>query len=278
MNNKKALQKYIRHDILPTLRQEEKTVDLPSFLDSTEHWAVEEGERLRQLAIALEEEDENLSLPDMWDKLSSIYEEASRRDGENPLIYHSKAITALHTIQAAWMNENYHKLIPQLKKEALHAIQQAVSLEEDNANFYYTWGLILDFTKSESEATLQKFREALEKDPEFHMARLYLGDLLFHNGQWEAALAELERVGRKPLLEDWPLWRSVLLEELTYICYQKLDRERLAAETFGRLVHLYKNHEFDQTDEPIRLLDFLEETRQMERLEELIEVLEGDRE
>jgi hypothetical protein len=59
-------------------------------------------------------------------------------------------------------------------------------------------------------------RRALELDPDFIEARIYLGNLLYDRGETEAALHQLQRTTPEDHFDELGIWRVIELRKLAY--------------------------------------------------------------
>lgn len=238
-------------------------LDLDTFLVATEGCYATEGEQLRQLGIALQDEGfPNLNRSEHWALLAQTYDHACALEPENYHHPHSKAISALNVLQLMQVEKDPSAAL--LKAEADLALQRAAQLEHNDPHIFYTWGLLCYFT-GETKA-LQRFQQALDLDPHYYMARLYKGHLLFDRQHWDQALEAFRQVDHKRLIMEWPIWRGVLLAELIAVCWLKLEQEAAFEEALTGFVHLFQRFDPEELEAPSYIRQALVEARSLDTL------------
>jgi tetratricopeptide (TPR) repeat protein len=66
------------------------------------------------------------------------------------------------------------------------------------------------------DAAIATLRRALQLDPEYVEARIYLGNVLYDRGEYEAALYHLDRTSPDDHWDELGIWRIVELKKSTY--------------------------------------------------------------
>lgn len=257
-----AFEAYIQRAVLPAVLTG-KGLDLDTFLVATEGCYATEGEQLRQLGIALQDEGfPNLNRAEHWALLAQVYDHACALEPDNYHHPHSKAISALNVLQV--MQADKDPSVPLLRAEAELALKRAAHLEPQDPHIFYTWGLLYYFTGEDT--ALQRFQQSLDLDPGYYMSGLYKGHLLFDHQKWDEALEAFRHVDHTRLLQEWPIWRGVLLAELIAVCWLKLKQEAAFEEALTGYVHLYQSFDQDELEAPSYIRQALVEARSLDTL------------
>jgi Tfp pilus assembly protein PilF len=66
------------------------------------------------------------------------------------------------------------------------------------------------------DAAIHTLRRALQLDPDYSEARIYLGNLLYDRGEYEGALYHLDRTSPDDHWDELAIWRLVELKKSTY--------------------------------------------------------------
>jgi tetratricopeptide (TPR) repeat protein len=66
------------------------------------------------------------------------------------------------------------------------------------------------------EAAISTLRRALQLDPDYAEARIYLGNLLYDRGEYEGALYHLDRTSPDDHWDELGIWRLMELKKSTY--------------------------------------------------------------
>lgn len=78
-------------------------------------------------------------------------------------------------------------------------------------------------------------RRALELDPQYHEARIYLANALYDRGDSEPALYHLEKTAPEDHYDELGLWRTI---ELKKAAYRLSDDDRELSPWYGRLAEI----------------------------------------
>ena len=113
---------------------------------------------------------------------------------------------------------------------------------------------------------LQRFQQALDLDPNYYMARLYKGHLLFDHQRWDQALEAFRQVDQHRLMTEWPIWRGVLLAELIAVCWLKLKQEAAFEEALTAFIHLYQSFDPEELEAPSYIRQALIDARSLDML------------
>ncbi|MEO1448993.1 MAG: hypothetical protein AAFV07_05655 [Bacteroidota bacterium] len=262
MEDTSAFEAYIQGAVVPAVLAG-NGLDLDTFLVATEGCYASEGEQLRQLGIALQDEGfPNLNRSEHWALLAQVYDHACALEPDNYHHPHSKAISALNVLQM--MQAEQDPSVPLLRAEAELALKQAASLEQEDPHIFYTWGLLCYFTGEDK--ALQRFQQALDLDQGYYMARLYKGHLLFDNQRWDQALEAFRQVDQSRLLVEWPVWRGVLLAELIAVCWLKLGQEAAFEEALTAFIHMFQSFDPEELEAPSYIRQALIEARSLDML------------
>jgi tetratricopeptide (TPR) repeat protein len=210
-----------------------RDLDLLEYIRETDEVDSSPAERLRQLAIYL---DENAIGPDeeySWPLVRRIYERASEIDPGDALVLNSWGISAL---MAA-----HRQADPALRKELLveagDVQQRAWEIDPANADVAYARGLALyeDHSRGLDEA-LGWFRRAVSLKHDHAMAQMYIGHCRQDVEDWRGALQAYLDVDQGALAREWPQWRLYDLKMMIGSCYLKLHNRDAALEVFSRIL------------------------------------------
>jgi DNA-binding winged helix-turn-helix (wHTH) protein/tetratricopeptide (TPR) repeat protein len=117
-------------------------------------------------------------------------------------------------------------------EEALTQIEQAQQLDTNSLYLSTIRGVPLFYQKQFDRAVSQ-FNLVLEVEPGYNRARYYLALALFHSGQWEAGIAEFEKVFAAQPIQQ--------VTALLGFCYGVAGMHAKAREMLSRLDRIAKN-------------------------------------
>lgn len=131
----------------------------------------------------------------------------------------------------------------ELMDDAQRFLEVALQQTPDNAEAIAMLGYV-EHRRDDDVAAIATLRRALKIDPEHSEARIYLGNLLYDRGDFEAALYHLEHTEPDDHWDELGIWRLIELRKSTYRLGD--DDESLKAwdERLGEL-----GGEADPTDE-----------------------------
>jgi tetratricopeptide (TPR) repeat protein len=102
-----------------------------------------------------------------------------------------------------------------LMEEAKEYFETAVNQVPDNAEAVAMVGYT-EHRLGHDDAAIATLRRALQLDPEYVEARIYLGNVLYDRGEYEAALYHLDRTTPDDHWDELGIWRLVELKKSTY--------------------------------------------------------------
>ncbi|MGE0550334.1 MAG: tetratricopeptide repeat protein [Kofleriaceae bacterium] len=202
-------------------------LDIAAFLAATSSVSISASERIRRLAIVVEEDHLSGDVETDWRLLSDLYDAAGALAPDDPRVLHSRGIAAFElalTVEDEPIGQALFAL-------AESTFRELVRVEPESADGMYGLGRVAYDRDKDPSAALDWFAEAIKRPNHDCMAVLYTGHCLQDLKDWPRALAAYERVDRKELAENWPAWRSTKLREQTALCRLRVgDRARALAE------------------------------------------------
>jgi tetratricopeptide (TPR) repeat protein len=102
-----------------------------------------------------------------------------------------------------------------LMEEAKEYFDTAVQQVPDNAEAVAMVGYA-EHRLGRDDAAIATLRRALQLDPQYVEARIYLGNVLYDRGEYEAALYHLDRTGPDDHWDELGIWRLIELKKSTY--------------------------------------------------------------
>lgn len=204
-----ALRDWLREWTLDLLIEEIERLDLRRFLQESDRFPLIPEERLRQLAIACEDQAICESGPRHWGAVDRIYQMALRLAPDDPCVLASRGVSA-GSIAGFYKGE----FVARLRRDAQRYLREASELLPDEPGFAYSTGLAIYEDESGSvEEALTFFDRAIELDPEYGWARLYRAHCLHDLERWSEAVAAYSEVPKQQFAGP-PSWRmDVLLEQ-----------------------------------------------------------------
>lgn len=240
----------IRKEIVPKV---EKTgrLNVDTFLAQTEG-EIREAERLRLLAIELESlgvEIESQEIPGWsyvmhWSLVSGLYEEAIRREPDHLAHYDSFVVSAIGFVQLYASS-----LVDFITREVREIVEDQLASNRQNPHPNYVLGryaYALDLPES-----LTHFQNAIDKDPEHYMAKLFMGYVLFDQDNWQAARKVFLDIDGAILEKEWPSWREVRRQELVAAAYVREGELEKAQPYFDQMMEYYQQK---KSNNPPRIL------------------------
>lgn len=232
------LQAWLRNRAWTKLQVEQlEALDLTAYLRDTGHIDLVPTERLRQLAIALENQLLASDQPRGWLALERIYDFARALDPRDIVLETSRAITAE---TAAPQVDDRLDLRRRMILVGREAAARAIEVQPSRADAHYALGM-LDYSVHHGsiESALVSFERAIAADPNFGWARLYRAHCLHDLGRWAEAAQAYSEVAPS-FLTGRSAWRYDLLREQRAWCLlQAGEKERALAE-FLAILHRYE--------------------------------------
>jgi len=102
-----------------------------------------------------------------------------------------------------------------LMEEAKEYFDTAIQQVPDNAEAVAMVGYT-EHRLGHDDAAIATLRRVLQLDPEYVEARIYLGNVLYDRGEYEAALYHLDRTGPDDHWDELGIWRLIELKKSTY--------------------------------------------------------------
>jgi tetratricopeptide (TPR) repeat protein len=102
-----------------------------------------------------------------------------------------------------------------LMEEAKEYFDTAVQQVPDNAEAVAMVGYT-EHRLGRDDAAIATLRRVLQLDPGYVEARIYLGNVLYDRGEYEAALYHLDRTGPDDHWDELGIWRLIELKKSTY--------------------------------------------------------------
>jgi tetratricopeptide (TPR) repeat protein len=102
-----------------------------------------------------------------------------------------------------------------LMEEAKEYFDTAIQQVPDNAEAVAMVGYT-EHRLGQDDAAIATLRRVLQLDPEYVEARIYLGNVLYDRGEYEAALYHLDRTGPDDHWDELGIWRLIELKKSTY--------------------------------------------------------------
>jgi len=214
---------------------------LDQFLADTAHLPESKSERLRHFGIALG----GAWHVDRFD-LQKIFERSIAEDPDNEKAYCS-ALICIHSFLMGLGSDSFSE---QLKVAAYLEDLADAGLKRfpRSSQMHFLMGSIFyDYPTAEPSVSLYnmeaaaEFLIALDIEPGYQMARLYLSHCFQDAGQWRDAFSSYSSVDKKQLAAEFPeqRWRIFKLSEQICLCCammgEKEQAEMLLAEFFTEL-------------------------------------------
>ena len=205
-----------------------EALDLTTYLHNTSHINLSATERLRQLAIALEDHLSVSPQPRGWLALERIYAAGTALDPNDSDIEISRALSAEYCAACLSEPKSARRRIILTGREAAN---RAIALRPGNASAHYALGMLhYSFAEGSVEDALSYFERCVVLDPKFGWARLYRAHCLHDLGRWIDAAQAYSDVNPSFLVGP-RAWRYDLLREQRAWCLlQAGERERALAE------------------------------------------------
>ncbi|MFK8001907.1 MAG: tetratricopeptide repeat protein [Polyangiales bacterium] len=211
-----------------------RAMSLDAYLTATGHIELSPGERLRQLAIEIEQE---MAANSSWGELKRIYDLALRFDPEYARLHTSMGISCgVFAEHAEWDKKT--ALQERLTKEAEGYFRHARELDAKDAHVRHAHGYLLMCAGRQDEA-LALFDEAIALDPTHGWAHLYRAHCLHDLKRWPEAVAAYEAVPREAF--KGPVsWRMDLLVQQQAFCSLRAGDTTAARQGFETILTRYE--------------------------------------
>jgi len=232
---------------------------LNAFLEQTQGIKATPAQRLRWLAIALE----NVRFEQGWESLRAIYQAAGQADPTDPWVLHSWGLSASRWVEGKLRIRDVERL-EGLADEAERVLHAALELAPKDSRIAHSLGLLYynrPAPKEDPEAyhsrAIDWFTRALEWNPGDVLARLYLAHCFHDLKDWPRAIAEYENVDLDRLARQLPAWRAVKCREQLAHCHAYAGHTAEAVRLFSAFLDDAESWDKDQAEEYISDLDEL---------------------
>ena len=172
-------------------------IDYDSFLMETKDINLSNAEKLRQLAIAMEEYYFPNEETDKWKLLDVIYAKAIDSDPKNYTVHESRGISA-YALTEISDDLSFKKM---LLKEGEKSFSKSQELGNNGSRLYYSWGLL--YCMFDLHKALEKIKRAVEIAPDHNMANMYHGYINFDLEEWSVAIESFHKVKEENLRGHW---------------------------------------------------------------------------
>ncbi|WP_437597028.1 hypothetical protein WMF28_30985 [Sorangium sp. So ce590] len=213
------------------------TLDLTAYLRETTHINLPPAERLRKLAIALEDQLSAPEQPRGWLALERIFAAGVALDPDDAEIQVSRAITA--ELCASCIDNR-----PEARRRMIQvgraAAARAIELRPNDAAAHYALGMMeYSFEHGSMLSALASFETAVACDPSFGWARLYRAHCLHDLRRWPEAAQAYSEVDPSFLVGP-KTWRNDLLREQRAWCLLQAGHTEQALTEFLGILHRYE--------------------------------------
>lgn len=214
-----------------------EALDLTAYLRETAHIQLAPTERLRRLAIALEDQLNASEQPRGWLALERIYAAGSMLDPGDAEIDVSRAVTA--GLCASCVDNR-----PDVRRRMIlagrAAATRAIELRPNDAGAHYALGMLYySFQDGSIESALACFEAAIGADPNVGWARLYRAHCLHDLSRWSEAAQAYSDVDPAFLVGP-RAWRYDLLREQRAWCLLQAGQRGQALAEFLGILHRYE--------------------------------------
>jgi tetratricopeptide (TPR) repeat protein len=211
-----------------------EALDLTRYVRDTAHIELSASERLRQLAIALEDELSFAPQPRGWLALDRIYAAGRALDLDDADIEISRAISAESCAACLYDQQDARQRIILAGREAA---DRAIALRPEDALAHHALGMLhYSSAGGDIEHALSCFERAVALDSKLGWARLYRAHCLHDLGRWSEAAQAYSAVDPSFLVGP-KAWRYDLLREQRAWCLlQAGERESALAELLALLL------------------------------------------
>ncbi len=244
------------------------------FLKETQGIKLEASERLRQLAISVEDEY-SFETQKCWPILDSIYKRAAEENSKDDSIYESRGISA------AWLREccEDKALNKTLFEIAEAAYAKAFKLGSQRANLFYCWGNLYyqseHFFEADYKKAIEKFEAALKIEPLHSRSHMQLGYIYFDMKQWDKAIPAFEKVDEAKLRGHW---ERIKRHELIACAYIELGQKEHGLELLqSKVISEYELGRYHTIELDLNLAYPTEMIRTLKRIgmRDLVAKIEG---
>jgi tetratricopeptide (TPR) repeat protein len=212
-----------------------EALDLTAYLRDTAHIAIDAGERLRQLAIAVETRLATSAMPRGFLALERIYTEVRGMGAEQAET--SFAIGAHSCVELGC--DDVEGPVPRaILAKAEQAAHRAIAARDDDANAHYMLGSIL-YKRGDMTGALAAFTDATKREAKMGWAELFRAHCLHDLKRWEEAAAAYDVVDASAF--DGPTaWRWILSREQRAACLLMAGRRDEALSAFDAVLTQYE--------------------------------------
>ncbi|KIG16152.1 hypothetical protein DB30_04870 [Enhygromyxa salina] len=207
------------------------TLDLRAFIRECADPRYDPGDRLRRLAIHLDERGLTWRPRPLqqWEIFARIYAESERLGPDDPRLFHARALTA---VELGWHLEPNDRARPRLMKIATSAVLRGLELDDADADLHYLAGFVCYMdAPSDTARALSHFDRALELEPGDAWAGLYRAHCLHDLEQWTEAVAAYAAIEAADFGEG-KAWRRELAREQRGYCLWRSGDQGRACQVF----------------------------------------------
>jgi hypothetical protein len=232
---------------------------LSDYLEHTQHIDATPAQRLRWLAIALE----NDKLERGYSGLQTIYQAAAKADPTDWRILHSWGMSASNWASSSVITPDSGER-QAIAEEAGRVLHAALELSPKDSRIAHTLGLLYynhpaygeDPEKYECQA-IDWFTSAVEWDGGNVMAQLYLAHCFHDRQDWSRAITEYAKVDLDRLARDWPAWRAVKCREQLAHCLAFAGQDEEAVRHFTAFLDSAASWDGEEAEDRIVNVDEL---------------------
>lgn len=214
-----------------------ESINVKNFLYATSNIRLVSEERLRNLAIFLEEN----VCKEMrtWLAIDRIYCAATNINANDIRLHHSRALTA-HLFHEILDNSKNKKRIQEV---AFNAIDSALAIDETDVESLYLKGTLYYFSNEHSKnKALKCHDQALSIDPQHAWSLLYRAHCLHDLQNWHEAAEAYSKIKASFFCGN-QAWRyEIFLEQKAYCCF-KAGQKNKALREFSCLIDRWKKDE-----------------------------------
>jgi len=212
-------------------------INITDFLRCTQHFDLVPEERLRQLAIHIENKACSLPGESGWYSLKRIYDHALKLNKNDERIWFSMGIAACETAECQKKPESRKNIY----KAGEHAVLNAIDICPDRANAHYILGYLYYFL-DRKQAALYEFEKALScenRDKIHSWSQLYKAHCLHDMHKWDDALKAYNQVDLSEF-SGFNAWRIDVLHEQKAYCSYMTGRKEDARQMLINILDRYE--------------------------------------
>jgi len=214
-------------------------VNTKEFLYHTSQIYLLPSERLRQLAIFIENEICSTREFSDWLIIDRIYQKALKISAKDMDLHHSRALTGYWH----WELNNDEKERQRICRVVWKTLDAATAISKSDADIVYLKGHMCYFKKqSETQQALKYYNQALSIDPQHPFSLLYRAHCLHDLELWKEAAIAYSNVNIS--FCDGQVWRQEIFYEQKAYCYYKAGDKETAYTLFSKLLQRWQNNPY----------------------------------